>query len=178
MMGKNLRNELLRVIDEKHPEFLEEDLQKDDLRISFIAHSMGGLIVRSALQEKELHFLRNKLHIFISLAVPHLGSCFPESSIVSTGMWALSKFKNCVCLKELNLEESHADGKNNTAANGKDKDKEKEKEKEMKSKFLYKLSEESCLNKFTKIVLISSPKDQYVPFYSARLQVNNLYSTT
>jgi alpha-beta hydrolase superfamily lysophospholipase len=99
MMGKNLRNELLKLFNEKYPEYLDPGATKEELRISFIAHSMGGLIVRSALQEKEMGFLLNKLHLFVSLAVPHLGSLFPDSSIVSTGMWALSKFKSCPSLK-------------------------------------------------------------------------------
>jgi alpha-beta hydrolase superfamily lysophospholipase len=103
MMGKNLRNEIIKVLTEKHPEFLDPSVGKEKLRVSFIAHSMGGLIIRSALQEKELaSCLLNKLHLFISLAVPHLGTLFPDSNLVSTGMWALSKFKNCVSLKVIN----------------------------------------------------------------------------
>lgn len=40
-----------------------------------------------------------------------------------------------------------------------------------KKTFLYKLSENGVLTYFRKIVLVSSPKDQYVPSYSARIQV-------
>jgi hypothetical protein len=40
-----------------------------------------------------------------------------------------------------------------------------------RNSFLYKLSEQSHLGKFAKVILVASPKDQYVPFYSARLQV-------
>jgi hypothetical protein len=40
--------------------------------------------------------------------------------------------------------------------------------------FLYQLSEKSCLSKFSKVILISSPKDVYVPFYSARIQVSSV----
>lgn len=40
-----------------------------------------------------------------------------------------------------------------------------------RNSFLYKLSEQSHLGKFEKVILVASPKDQYVPFYSARLQV-------
>lgn len=36
---------------------------------------------------------------------------------------------------------------------------------------LYKMSENGVLVHFKKVVLVSSPKDQYVPAYSARIQV-------
>lgn len=36
---------------------------------------------------------------------------------------------------------------------------------------LYKLSENGVLTYFHKIILVSSPRDQYVPIYSARIQV-------
>jgi hypothetical protein len=98
-MGKNLRNELIDLFEEKYPEFLDPELDSSTVRISFIGHSMGGLMIRSALQEKELECLHNKLFLFVSLAVPHLGNLFPDSQLVSTGMWALSKFKNCTSLK-------------------------------------------------------------------------------
>ncbi len=36
---------------------------------------------------------------------------------------------------------------------------------------LYRLSENNVLCHFRKVVLVSSPKDQYVPVFSARIQV-------
>lgn len=42
-----------------------------------------------------------------------------------------------------------------------------------KKTFLYKLSENGVLSHFNKVVLVSSPKDQYVPSYSARIQVTH-----
>jgi hypothetical protein len=43
--------------------------------------------------------LFSKLHAFVSLATPHVGSLFPDSQIVSTGMWALFKWKKYKALK-------------------------------------------------------------------------------
>lgn len=37
--------------------------------------------------------------------------------------------------------------------------------------YLYYLSSQPSFQYFKKVVLVSSPKDQYVPFYSARVQV-------
>eukprot|EP01038_Epipyxis_sp_PR26KG_P013166 gene13166-17639_t len=67
-------------------------------------------------------------------------------------MWALFKFKKCKCLKELVLEDG---------IGGK-----------LQKTFIYKLSENGVLKLFHKIIFVSSPKDQYVPSYSARVQVN------
>jgi hypothetical protein len=39
---------------------------------------------------------------------------------------------------------------------------------------LFRLSESGTLEHFRKVVLLSSPKDQYVPAYSARIQVSRL----
>jgi hypothetical protein len=98
-MGKNLCNELIKLFEDKYSDFLEKENTSQEIRISFIGHSLGGLIIRSALHEPRLAFLMNKLYLFITLASPHLGNLFHDSSIVSTGMWALSKFKNCISLK-------------------------------------------------------------------------------
>ena len=60
---------------------------------------MGGLIVRQALQESNVKPLLQNLHLYVSLATPHVGSLFPDSQIVSTGMWALFKWKKYKALK-------------------------------------------------------------------------------
>jgi hypothetical protein len=36
---------------------------------------------------------------------------------------------------------------------------------------LYKLSQNGILNQFKKVIVVSSNQDQYVPTYSARIQV-------
>jgi hypothetical protein len=45
--------------------------------------------------------LHSKLHTYVSLATPHVGALFPDSKIVSTGMWALFKWKKYRPLKVL-----------------------------------------------------------------------------
>eukprot|EP01034_Spumella_vulgaris_P016508 gene16508-21087_t len=67
-------------------------------------------------------------------------------------MWALFKFTKCRSLRELVLED---------AIGGK-----------LKKSLLYKLSLNGVLGMFRKVVLVSSPKDMYVPTYSARIQVS------
>ncbi len=54
-------------------------------RISFIGHSVGGLIIRKCLESELLKPLLCKLHLYISLASPHLGTLYADSQLVSTG---------------------------------------------------------------------------------------------
>ena len=63
----------------------------DNIKISFIGHSLGGLIIRSSL--KYLTKYKNNMHNYISLGTPHLGSV-SNKFLVKTGMNFLSKFKN------------------------------------------------------------------------------------
>ena len=40
-----------------------------------------------------------RLHVYMSLASPHLGTMYAESQLVSTGMWAMLKVNKAQCLK-------------------------------------------------------------------------------
>lgn len=114
-MGARLAVELMEFCRTTAPSLLELDGQA---RVSFIGHSLGGVVIRWALQVQLDHsphthshsvtlssvlihamqepmirpLLRN-VHAFISLASPHVGTLFPESQLVSVGMWALFQFK-------------------------------------------------------------------------------------
>lgn len=255
-MGQRFADELVAFLREKAPSLLftppasfhYDPLKSDDLfscpdRISFIGHSLGGLIIRSALQEDSLQPLRDKLHVFMSLATPHVGNLFSDSSLVSTGMWALAKFKNYRCLQELVLEDGGKDlnlvpdvlarenggsnGSSNGSSSGSGRKGEgatsgtEEQNQERRhqqlaqrearittqaaqlvgqSSLLYRLSlpvvplsssssgststsdsasgggvrvTRNALRDFRHVLLVSSPKDQYVSTYSARIQVCN-----
>ena len=43
--------------------------------------------------------LLSRLHVFMSLAAPHLGTLYAESQLVSTGMWAMLKIGKAQILK-------------------------------------------------------------------------------
>lgn len=81
---------------EHHPTLLRPNSKT---KLSFIGHSMGGLIIRAALQESNLKPLLQNVHVYCSLATPHVGNLFPDSQIVATGMWALFKWKKYKALK-------------------------------------------------------------------------------
>ena len=56
-------------------------------RVSFIGHSLGNLIIRSALARQEMATLLPKLHTFLSLSGPHLGTLYNSSGLVNMGMY-------------------------------------------------------------------------------------------
>lgn len=58
--------------------------------MSFISHSLGGLIVRAALQHLDMYKFCMKT--FISLSTPHLGHLYHNSKLAKVGMWAISSF--------------------------------------------------------------------------------------
>ena len=58
-------------------------------RISFIGHSLGGVVIRSALQSEYMQSLKHKLYFYASLSSPHLGYLNSRSSIINTGIWII-----------------------------------------------------------------------------------------
>lgn len=54
-------------------------------KISFVAHSLGTIIVRSALSRPQMRPLLPRLHTFLSLSGPHLGTMYNSSGLVNMG---------------------------------------------------------------------------------------------
>ena len=85
VLGSKLSKEVLT--------YIEENCPGSSLgRLSFIGHSLGGLIVRAAL--KHLMHLRDKFHGFLSLCTPHLGCLYHDNKWLGAGMWVLKTFKS------------------------------------------------------------------------------------
>jgi hypothetical protein len=109
---------------------------------------MGAVVARMALNQPCMRQFDDKLHSFVSIAGPHLGTLGSDSGLVGFGQWALIKWKKIKSLEQLSLEDET----------------------------LLKLSEESAvLGKFAHVALVSSMDDTYVPAFSARMElpVNN-----
>ena len=65
-------------------------------KISFIAHSLGGLIVRAALPH--LENFKHRFDFYISLSAPHLGYTSRKANLIDFGIWFLKKWSKSKCL--------------------------------------------------------------------------------
>ena len=93
-MGARLSQEIKAYIKEWFP---NNTLHK----LSFIGHSLGGIIIRTALPY--LDDFKEKMFTYLSLSSPHLGCMFQNSKIVETGMWFMKKFKSSLCLRTTSI---------------------------------------------------------------------------
>lgn len=118
-------------------------------KISFIGHSLGNLIIRSVLTRPRFKYYLNKLHTFLSLSGPHLGTLYNSSALVNTGLWFMQKWKKSGSLLQLTCRD-HSDPRQT---------------------FLYKLSNKAGLHYFKNVVLVGSLQDRYVPYHSARIEM-------
>lgn len=139
IMGEKLANEVKSFIKEWNDGVIIK-------KISFIGHSIGGLIIRSALPH--LSHLKNKMFFYISLSSPHLGYMYSKSSLIDAGMWVLKKISSCKSLDQLSMSDTN----------------------DLTTTTLYKMSEFIGFEWFEHIYLVSSHQDYYAPFESTRIQ--------
>merc|ERR1719453_1998304 len=70
-------------------------------RLSFIAHSIGGIIVRAALPL--LQDYTNKMFTLLTFSSPHMGYCTGDMSLFRTGLWVFKKWRKSHCLEQLSM---------------------------------------------------------------------------
>lgn len=116
-------------------------------KISFIGHSLGGIVIRAALPHLEQ--LKSYMFTFISLSTPHLGFEIKENFFVSLGYKMLRTWNDQIVLKELDLAD----------------------DQEFKKTAIYQLSKAEGLNWFKNLIFVQSAQDGYVNYESARIQV-------
>lgn len=126
-MGKRLANEVKSYIQQFCPLTCLA-------RISFIGHSLGGLIIRAAFPHLEEY--KDKFYSYVSLSCPHLSNMF-SSNHIQMGMWFLKKWKNSVSLTQLSMTDTS----------------------KIEDSCLYKLSGMPGLDWFENIVLVCSWQD-------------------
>lgn len=139
-MGIQLAKEITEFIKEWCSESVLE-------KISFLGHSLGGVIVRAALPHLEKY--RDRMWTFVTLSSPHLGYMYASNAIMSAGMWLLRQWKKSKCLAQLTMSDA----------------------KDPKETYLYQLSLKDGLKWFKNVLLVSSYQDRYVPVESARIEV-------
>ncbi|XP_065224956.1 protein FAM135A isoform X2 [Planococcus citri] len=118
-------------------------------KISFIGHSLGAIVVRSAIARPQMKHLLPKLHTFMSLSGPHLGILYNGSGLINMGVWFMQKVKKSGTLLQLSLRD---------ASN-------------IRNTFLYRLSQKCHLSHFRHVLLFGSSQDRYVPLHSARIEL-------
>ena len=143
ILSKRLEKEILEFIDCNYYSTNEPK------RISFIGHSLGGLLLRSAIASDSMKHLRSRFHTFLSFASPHLGTMFNSSPLVNTGLWLMQKLRRSTCLRQLSCKE----------------------ESNFRNTFIYKLSKKPGLKFLKNILLVASAEDKYVPYHSARIEM-------
>jgi len=116
-------------------------------RLSFVAHSIGGLIVRSALPR--LSDFRDKMYTILTFSSAHLGYMYAQEYIKG-GLWLLNRLRQSKCVQQLSLTDD--DDPNET--------------------FIGRLSRTPGLEHFTHVVLVSCYQDTYAPFASARIEIS------
>jgi len=121
-------------------------------RLSFIAHSIGGLIVRSALPL--LQEYKDKMFTILTFSSPHVGYFLKNLSLFHLGLKVLQSWRGSQCLTQLSMAD-HPDPRET---------------------FLYKLSKAPGFEYFQNVVLVSCASDQYSPFDSARVEVGSMKS--
>ena len=140
-MGEKLASEV--------SEFVENWCSGGKLaKLSFVAHSLGGLIVRAALPH--LQDFYPSLHTFLSLSSPHLGYMYTASHLLDAGLWLLKAWSHSLCLKQLSMTD-HPDPYQTA---------------------LFRLSNFPGLNCFKHVVLVASHQDHYAPFESVRVEIS------
>ena len=98
LMGHRLANEIMEYLEEE-----ENDEESNISRISFIGHSMGGVIIRAALPRLEKY--KDRFYTYCSLSSPHLGYSFHKSQLITTGLWLMQKWTDCTSLKQLQMKD-------------------------------------------------------------------------
>jgi hypothetical protein len=139
-MGKRLAREVFEYLDDWENSVVPS-------KISFIGHSLGGLIIRAALPLLER--ISDKLNFYMTFSTPHLGYIYNSSALVDAGMWFIKKFKKSLAMKQLTMTDSS----------------------NLKETLIYCLSQRRGLEWFKHLAFVSSYQDEYAPFESARVQV-------
>ncbi|XP_066552693.1 protein FAM135A isoform X3 [Amia ocellicauda] len=155
LMSERNQNDTFADFDSMTDRLLDEIVQYIQIynltisKISFVGHSLGNLIIRSVLTRPRFKYYLSKLHTFLSLSGPHLGTLYNSSALVNTGLWFMQKWKKSGSLLQLTCRD-HSDPRQT---------------------FLYKLSKKAGLQFFKNVVLVGSLQDRYVPYHSARIEM-------
>ncbi|OAY74027.1 Protein FAM135B [Ananas comosus] len=147
-MGRRLAEEVITFLKKKMDKLARYGGCKD-IKLSFVGHSIGNIIIRSALSESAMGPFLKHLYTYVSLSGPHLGYWYSSNSLFNSGLWLLKKLKGAQCIHQLTFTD----------------------DQDLPNTFFYKLCKQKTLENFKNIILLSSPQDGYVPYHSARIEL-------
>lgn len=147
-MGQRLAQEVVSFVKRKMDKVSRHGTLRN-IKLSFVGHSIGNVIIRTALAESSMEPYLRYLHTYVSISGPHLGYLYSSNSLFNSGLWILKKFKGTQCIHQLTLTD----------------------DPDLQNTFFYKLCKQKTLDNFQNIILLSSPQDGYVPYHSARIEL-------
>ncbi|KAJ8763820.1 hypothetical protein K2173_003602 [Erythroxylum novogranatense] len=147
-MGLRLAEEVISFLKKKMDRVTRSGPLRD-IKLSFVGHSIGNIIIRTALAESIMEPYLRFLYTYVSISGPHLGYLYNQNSLFNSGMWLLKKLKGAPCIHQLTFTD----------------------DPDLENTFLYRLCQQKTLQNFRHILLLSSPQDGYVPYHSARIEL-------
>ncbi|XP_010458322.1 PREDICTED: protein FAM135B-like isoform X1 [Camelina sativa] len=146
-MGQRLAQEIVSFFKKKKDKHARYGRLKN-IKLSFVGHSIGNVIIRAAIADSLMDPYRKYFHTYLSLSGPHLGYLYSSNSLFNSGLWLLKKLKSTQVIHQLTLTD----------------------DPDLQNTFIYKLCKQKTLGSFKNIILLSSPQDGYVPYHSARIE--------
>nr|XP_011464776.1 PREDICTED: protein FAM135B-like isoform X1 [Fragaria vesca subsp. vesca] len=147
-MGQRLAQEVITFLKKKMDKASRSG-NLADIKLSFVGHSIGNVIIRTALTEVMMEPFLRYLYVYVSISGPHLGYLYSSNSLFNSGLWLLKKLKNTQCIHQLTFTD----------------------DPDLQNTFFYQLCKKKTLEYFKHIILLSSPQDGYVPYHSARIDM-------
>ncbi|CAN6584301.1 unnamed protein product [Malus baccata var. baccata] len=134
-MGQRLAQEVVSFLKKKMDK-VSRSGSIADIKLSFVGHSIGNVIIRTALTDSIMEPFLRYLYIYLSISGPHLGYLYCSNSLFSSGLWLLKKLKNTQCIHQLTFTD----------------------DPDLQNTFFYKLCKKKTLENFKHIILLSSPQ--------------------
>lgn len=147
-MGLRLAQEVVSFVKKKMDKISKSGSLRS-IKLSFVGHSIGNVIIRTALTESIMEPFLRYLYTYVSISGPHLGYLYSSNSLFNSGLWLLKKLKGTQCIHQLTFTDDI----------------------DLQNTFFYKLCKQKTLDSFKNIILLSSPQDGYVPYHSARIEM-------
>ena len=97
-------DKLGKVLSEEVIQEIENHTDDSNFKLSFVGHSLGGLVIRSAI--RKLGAYRNNFQTLMTVGTPHCGYMHSKSRLLSLGIWIYDKTSTNPVLKQLRLGDS------------------------------------------------------------------------